>query len=105
MNRVRLDNRRENLRFATPAQNNQNASRRTRNENLPKGVSRGTDGIFKARISSNGKQITLGTFQTSAAAARAYDEAAKTLFGEFASTNESAQDHLLHPVTLANAIR
>lgn len=81
-----LNNRRSNLRDATPQQNCANSAGR-----LP-GAS-GYRGVFRkrakwgARIGHNGRTIHLGTFADPEDAARAYDEAARQLHGEFAVTN------------------
>lgn len=82
-----LDNRRRNLRFATPSQSS--ANRRTR-----AGVS-GFRGVFysapvsqwAAKITVNYRQIHLGRFETPIEAARRYDEAAREHHGEFAVLN------------------
>lgn len=82
-----LDNRRSNLRFATPTQNSCN--RRLRRP------THGFKGIFwfppvkrfGARIMIHGKSYFFGYHATAEAAARAYDKAAIKLHGEFASLN------------------
>jgi hypothetical protein len=43
---------------------------------------------YVARITSRGRQIHLGSFDTAIEAARAYNNAAKLMFGEYASLNE-----------------
>lgn len=81
-----LDNRRENLRIATPSQNN--FSRR--NETYP-GKFRGVlnrNGRYLARIKAHGTVHSLGTFANEADAAAAYNVKALELFGEFARINE-----------------
>lgn len=80
-----LDNRRDNLRDATPRQNIQN-QRRAVGISRFKGVARaGT--YWRARIRVDGKLIQLGCHRTEEAAAKAYDKAASEHFGEFACTN------------------
>jgi HNH endonuclease len=80
----KLDNRKENLREATPRQNCQNRA--------PVGGRR-YKGIFpfrgrwKARIKLDGQNIYLGIFELEEEAAYAYDCAARRLFGEFARLN------------------
>lgn len=82
-----LDNRRSNLRLATPSQNRQN--QRRANMDNPTGY-KGVDrphpitGRFRARIVLNRKYINLGFFATAEEAAQAYGEAADRLYGEFA---------------------
>lgn len=77
-----LNNQRHNVRAATQVQNSANAQKRA-NESGFKGVDFHKDKRWRARL--NGK--FLGYFSSSEAAARAYDVAAKELFGEFARLN------------------
>jgi hypothetical protein len=44
-------------------------------------------GKWRARITDNGKRISLGCFDSETEAAAAYNEAAKRIFGEFAFLN------------------
>lgn len=83
-----LDNRRGNLRLCTVKENSRNRRPNTRQAVPLKGVvlSRGR---YVAAITANGKSKYLGSFKDRYAAALAYDEAAITLFGEFASLNFS----------------
>lgn len=91
-----LDNRRSNLRICTHKQNMQNRLPNKTSSSKHKGVSwkRGRiykgkqyNGKWRARIMYNDKNIHLGSFDSEIEAAKAYDEAAKKLFGEFARTN------------------
>jgi hypothetical protein len=83
-----LDNRRSNLRVVTQSENNKNSSKRRNALGRYKGVHFSTrEKKFKAQIQSNKNKISLGTFKTEVEAARAYDEAAKKLHGEFAKLN------------------
>ena len=88
-NRNRLDNRRENLRICTHSQNMANRRRSKNNTSGYKGVS--WDTVHKGWHSQiGGRKIngkTLGLFDIPEDAARAYDEAAKKLYGEFAILN------------------
>lgn len=81
-----LDNRRENLREATAQQNSANRQRNLNNASGFKGV--GLDGRrWRARIQVAGSPRHLGFFDTPEEAAKAYDDAALDLFGEFARPN------------------
>lgn len=84
-----LDNRRENLRRATSAQNARNAHKRAQCTSQYKGVNWDANGrlSWRARIRVDRKLIHIGRFATEEEAARAYDEAARRLHGEFARVN------------------
>lgn len=80
-----LDNRRDNLRFATAAQNSANSQRYANNTTGAKGVSLfKRTGRFRAEITSHGKYHHLGYFETIEQAKAAYEAAASQLNGEFA---------------------
>lgn len=88
INHNELDNREENLRMATTGEN-------CRNQRLQKRSKTGFKGVdwvggyygWRARIKLFKKQRLVGRFQSKEEAARAYDEAAIRLHGEFALTN------------------
>lgn len=85
-----LDNRRDNLRPCSPAQNtyNRRKPRRADSTSKYKGVSASKDGTrFFARISKERQMHHIGTFSDEDAAARAYDAKARELHGEFARCN------------------
>ena len=83
-----LDNRKSNLRLADHKQNGANTTNRIKSATGYIGVYHHHYGTnFIARIRANGKKKHLGCFDIADAAARAYDAAAKELFGEFAQTN------------------
>ncbi len=83
-----LDNQKHNLRFATNAQNHQNQIRPVASKSGFKGVSFDKRrNKFYARIGHNQQTTGLGYFQTAIEAARAYDEAAVKIHGEFARLN------------------
>ncbi len=83
-----LNNRRENLRLATKAENTYNLSLRSNNTSGYKGVSYITSaGKFCASITRNNITTRLGYFVEPEEAARAYDRAARFLFGEFSCLN------------------
>ncbi len=82
-----LDNRRENLRLATHAQNQRNKGLSVANKSGFKGVS-WSNLIQKwvAYISSHGRERYLGAFTTPEAAHAAYCAASHQLHGEFGRT-------------------
>jgi len=80
--RDKTNNRVSNLRAATQSQNS--ANRGGRNAIGIKGI-RAYKGSFRAHIRYNGAGIHLGTFATPEEAAKAYQDAAVRLHGEFAT--------------------
>jgi hypothetical protein len=84
-----LDNRRDNLRICTTAQNQQNRHLlQDGKSSLFKGVSyRKLSKNWGAWIRVNGHLLNLGHFIDEVKAALAYDGAAKKYFGEFAHPN------------------
>lgn len=81
-----LDNRRCNLRIVSNQQN-QMARHKVVGKSGYKGVIE-RNGVFRASIKFNGKKIQLGSYKTAQKAARAYNQAAVVLFGEYAVLNE-----------------
>lgn len=89
INHNTLDNRRENLRACTNAQNAANQKLSRSNRSGFKGVcwcNRAKKWI--AYLSKDKKFINLGLFTDPVLAAKAYDAAAIEKFGEFACTNK-----------------
>lgn len=83
-----LNNQRENLRPATNSQNQANRRKKSGTSSQFKGVSWNKEaGKWQAQIRSDGKDTHLGRYSEEEDAARAYDEAAKRKFGEFANLN------------------
>lgn len=86
INHDKLDNRKQNLRICTRQQNSFNTPPRVGKSSLYKGVyARGDK--WRASITISSKKINLGTFASEIEAAKAYDEAAKIHYGEFAYLN------------------
>jgi hypothetical protein len=85
-NRVKGDDRKQNLRLATSHQNAANTSKRKDNTTGFRGVY-ARDRKWRAGIRAGGLQVWLGTFSTATDAARAYDDMAAKVFGEFAVLN------------------
>jgi len=89
INRVKDDNRIENLRLATRSQNEANTGLRRNNSSGFKGVY-----FFKrtnrwlAKIAYDGLEIHLGYYDSAEEAAMAYNSAAVKLKGKFALLNE-----------------
>ena len=81
-----LNNRKDNIRWATKAQNQANSAARS---GRYKGVSppQHRRKRWKAEIRCKGIRYDLGCFDTEEDAARAYDAKAKELHGEFARLN------------------
>ena len=80
------NNRINNLRIATIAQNQANTKARNTNRTGVKGVSLRSYGYI-ARFRFNKKEIHLGTYKTIEEASLAYEQATKKYFGEFARTS------------------
>jgi hypothetical protein len=88
INGNKLDNRKENLRICTTAENCQNQKIRTTNKSGYKGVffCKYTN-KWRAMIRTNYKLKNLGVFKTPEEAALAYDAEAIAKHGKFARTN------------------
>lgn len=92
INGIRTDNRKENLRLCTTAENRRNSRIRNDGKSGYKGVSffsnpQKRKKRWEAYINVDGKRIKLGYFKTAIEAARAYDTAAKKHFGDYAKIN------------------
>lgn len=86
INGIKLDNRRSNLRICTPHENNMNRPNVT-------GVYKGVywckrQERWMAQIMKDQRNYYIGSFRKPEDAARAYNEKAKEMFGEFARLNE-----------------
>lgn len=83
----RLNNQRSNLRLATKSQNGANRGAPSNNKSGFKGVHFDKfNNKWRAEIWCNNKRKRIGRFERIEDAARAYNETAKELFGEFAYT-------------------
>jgi hypothetical protein len=89
-----LDNRRENLRFATPSQNMQNRRKKKNTTSQYRSVWKVKNGKYESQIYHQGKKIWLGWFDSEVDAARAYDRAALKFRGEFARLNFPREDYI-----------
>ncbi len=87
----RANNRLNNLRVVTAQQNQFNQSNTKGFSSKYKGVTFfKRDRKWQARIGYNGKTTHLGLFDTEVRAAKAYDKAARRLFGEYKNLNFSS---------------
>ena len=83
-----LDNRRSNLRICTRSQNKMNTCLSSKNTSGYKGVCWNKNSKkWRAEIEYK-KSICLGYFDNKIDAAKAYNQKAKELFGEFAKLNK-----------------
>lgn len=88
INGDKLDNRKENLRVCTQAQNIANSKINKSNKSGYKGVYWNKERHkWSTQIKFNRKSMHIGHFVDLEDAAHAYDTKARELFGEFAKTN------------------
>jgi len=79
-----LDNRKQNLRIATPLQNARNKKRAKNNTSGFKGVEWDPRrSKWRAAIVVQGRRRHLGHFDDAREASKRYEEAAKNIFGQF----------------------
>ena len=84
-NRLKLDNRKSNLRICDQSYNLANAKIARNNSSGYKGVSLSkAEGKYKAYICRKGVKYNLGTYPTAEQASEAYKTKAEELFGEYA---------------------
>lgn len=85
-----LDNRKSNLRVADSSGNKANSKKQVGTSSIYKGVSFAKRSkLWYASIKFDGRSRNLGYFKDEIEAAKAYDRAARELFGEFAKPNFS----------------
>lgn len=94
IDRNKLNCQRSNLRVATPSQNGANRKRRTGGTSEYKGVYSFTKKYkdkeylyWGAKVKKDGKTVWQKTFKDEIVAAKAYDEKAKEVHGEYAYLN------------------
>lgn len=90
-----LDNRRNNLRVATCAENTKNRFITCRNTSGYKGVHLHRTGKYNAQIMVNYKLISGGLFKSVIGAALRYNELAFKYHGEFANLNKIDESDIL----------
>ena len=96
-----LDNRKQNLRICTKAQNSQNKKLRCDSASGFKGVTKSSKNSWLAYIGDpstmhpNKRHIRLGTYPTAEEAAITYDKKAIELYGEFAYTNFPINNYII----------
>lgn len=83
----KLNNCKSNLRSCTSSENHRNTQKWLHSKMKFKGINLQRGKYWAAHIKINGKGVHIGSFKTPEDAARAYDEAAKKYFGEFAYIN------------------
>lgn len=84
-----LDNRKQNIRLATNSLIQGNSRKQSNNTSGLKGISfLKRTGKWYSQIMINGKKNHLGYFGNAIDAAKAYNDAARKYFGEFALLNE-----------------
>jgi hypothetical protein len=89
INKVKTDNRIENLRECTSSQNKGNIGLLSSNRTGYRGVSLNKKtGFYHAQIKLNGRQTYLGRFKDPEDAAKVYNSAARDHFGDFAFLNK-----------------
>jgi hypothetical protein len=87
INHNKFDNRRSNLRVCTNQQNTMNRGKQSNGNNEYKGICFTSHGKWQAQIVYNGESIYLGLYDNAISAAKAYDNAARNLFGKYAYLN------------------
>lgn len=86
INGIKTDNRRSNLRIATPHQNSLNQLKPKNNTSGFKGVV-ALRGKWQAQVKFNRQNVYAGVYDTAIEAARAYDAKCLELFGEYSKLN------------------
>jgi hypothetical protein len=87
INRVKIDNRKCNLRLCSHKNNAWNRSTQADNKTGYKGICKLPNGKYQAQIGIDRKQVYLGQYTDIEEAIRVYDSALKLEAGEFACVN------------------
>ncbi len=84
-----FNNRKYNLRIVSAKESSYNKCKFTKSQNPYKGVVPRHDNpsLWRASITKDGIRIGLGSFSTPQAAAVAYNEKAREIYGDFARLN------------------
>lgn len=91
INGIKSDNRLANLRVVSARENSWNKGRQRRNRHGFAGVKKDeTTGRFKASITTSGRSVHLGTFDTAQEAGAAYAQAAHKQRGQYACDSRRA---------------
>ena len=95
INNNKLDNRRENLRFVTPSQNNWNKNKLKNNKSGFIGVSwHKSSKKWQAQIRANRRHFYLGTFENPEDASKAYNIARKIHQPDLSATLEDLEEKI-----------
>ena len=89
INRDKLDNRYENLRICTPAENSYNKTKLKTSKNKYKGIKKINKNTWAATITKDNKKVEIDGFLDEKSAAQTYDMMAEELFGIFSAKNFS----------------
>lgn len=81
-----LNNQKYNLRICTPEQNSLNRKPRKSRISKYKGIQKVND-TWRVRIQFGNERLHIGYFKSDLEAAKAYDDAARRYYGEFAYLN------------------
>ena len=96
-----LNNQDENLRICSISQNEANSNKREGATSKYKGVTwNSSTGKWKAQIQQQRHLVYLGVFEEEEAAAKAYDAAARIIFGDYAKTNFGELEEFAPPKQL-----